>query len=47
MGKTTIHHHFKISRSARLVAIENLKYSLKKNGVLLLSKEIEQYLEEL
>lgn len=44
MGKTTLHHHLKILRSARLVGVENAKYSLKKNGLSSLAKELDQYL---
>jgi predicted transcriptional regulator len=47
MGKTTIHHHLKILKSARLIDVQNLKYFLKKNAVLSLSKELEQYLYDI
>ncbi|HET7579851.1 MAG TPA: metalloregulator ArsR/SmtB family transcription factor [Bacillales bacterium] len=44
MGKSTLHHHLKILRSARLVEVQNAKYHLKKNAVASLSKELNQYL---
>ena len=46
MGKTTIHHHLKILRAAKLVEIIEGKYALKANGLELLMKEMEQYLEQ-
>lgn len=44
MGKTTLHHHLKILRSARLVGVHQSKYTLKKNAITSLSKELEYYL---
>lgn len=44
MGKTTVHHHLKILRSARLVGVHQSKYTLKKNAITTLSKELEYYL---
>ncbi|WP_064093511.1 ArsR/SmtB family transcription factor [Rossellomorea aquimaris] len=44
LGKSTIHHHLKILRSARLVEVHQGKYILKENGVTSLSKELHQYL---
>lgn len=45
MAKSTVHHHLKILRSARLVAIVNSKYCLKQNAIKSLPKEMEQYLD--
>lgn len=45
-GKTTIHHHLKILRSARLVEVQHATYSLKKNALLSLPKELGHYLGE-
>ncbi|MBB6452489.1 biotin operon repressor [Salirhabdus euzebyi] len=44
LGKTTIHHHLKILRSANLVEVKKLKYRLKINAITSLPKELEQYL---
>ncbi|PPA69796.1 ArsR/SmtB family transcription factor [Jeotgalibacillus proteolyticus] len=44
MGKSTIHHHLKILRSAKLVEIVESKYSLKKRGIQRLAEELESYL---
>ncbi|MBW3113686.1 ArsR family transcriptional regulator [Bacillus sp. MCCB 382] len=44
MGKSTVHHHLKILRSARLVDIQDGKYRLKENAVESLSKELMHYL---
>ena len=46
MGKTTIHHHLKILRAAKLVEIIEGKYSLKANALELLFKELEQYIKQ-
>lgn len=43
MGKSTIHHHLKILRSAKLVEIIESKYRLKKNTLDALAKELENY----
>lgn len=43
MGKSTIHHHLKILRSAKLVEIIDSKYRLKKNTLDTLAKELEQF----
>ncbi|UFU00101.1 ArsR family transcriptional regulator [Radiobacillus kanasensis] len=45
IGKSTIHHHLKILRSAKLVGMNGSKYSLKKRSIELLSKEIYMYLD--
>ncbi|MGM0750637.1 MAG: ArsR/SmtB family transcription factor [Bacillota bacterium] len=46
MGKSTVHHHLKILRSARLVETEDGKYRLKENAVQTLSNELMQYLTD-
>ncbi|RLL48387.1 ArsR family transcriptional regulator [Oceanobacillus piezotolerans] len=45
-GKTTIHHHLKILRAAKLVEIMEGKYSLKANVIEQLFKELEQYIKQ-
>ncbi|GIP64014.1 transcriptional regulator [Virgibacillus pantothenticus] len=46
IGKSTIHHHLKILRAAKLVEIVGSKYCLKKGAMELLFKELEVYLEK-
>lgn len=46
MSKTTIHHHLKILRGAKLVEINEGKYCLKANVLELLFKELEQYINQ-
>jgi len=46
MGKSTVHHHLKILRSARLVETQDGKYRLRENAVQSLSNELMQYLAE-
>lgn len=46
MGKSTVHHHLKILRSARLVETRDGKYHLKENAVQSLSNELNHYLTE-
>lgn len=46
IGKSTIHHHLKILRAAKLVEINHSMYSLKKKSVELLAKELSLYLEK-
>ncbi|CAN7409306.1 ArsR/SmtB family transcription factor [Rossellomorea sp. LjRoot5] len=46
MGKSTVHHHLKILRSARLVETRNGKYRLKEHTVQSLSNELNHYLTE-
>jgi predicted DNA-binding protein YlxM (UPF0122 family) len=46
IGKSTIHHHLKILRAAKLVEISESKYSLKKQSVELISKELSFYLNK-
>jgi predicted DNA-binding protein YlxM (UPF0122 family) len=45
IGKSTIHHHLKILRAAKLVVIQDSKYALKKHAVQSLAKELALYLE--
>ncbi|GGH77265.1 hypothetical protein JOD43_001323 [Pullulanibacillus pueri] len=44
LGKSTVHHHLKILRSARLVDVENATYFLKMHAVAALSQELDHYL---
>ncbi|MGN8842676.1 ArsR/SmtB family transcription factor [Niallia sp. HCP3S3_B10] len=46
LGKSTIHHHLKILRSAQLVGIEEGKYVLKTRAIMSLAKELEQYFQQ-
>lgn len=46
MGKSTIHHHLKILRSAQLVGMENSKYTLKRKSIRALAKELDLYLHQ-
>jgi predicted DNA-binding protein YlxM (UPF0122 family) len=46
IGKSTIHHHLKILRAAKLVDIIESKYSLKKKAVEFLSKELNLFLNK-
>lgn len=46
MGKSTIHHHLKILRSAQLVGIEDGKYVLKNSAITSIAKELEQYIQQ-
>ncbi|QFF99140.1 ArsR family transcriptional regulator [Psychrobacillus glaciei] len=46
IGKSTIHHHLKILRAAKLVEIIDAKYSLKRIAFDVLSKELELYLNQ-
>ncbi|MCA0148416.1 ArsR family transcriptional regulator [Rossellomorea vietnamensis] len=46
MGKSTVHHHLKILRSARLVETLDGKYRLKENAVQSLSNELKHYLKK-
>lgn len=45
LGKSTIHHHLKILRSAKLVEIIESKYSLKRNMIEFLHEELNLYLK--
>lgn len=45
MGKTTIHHHLKILRAAKIVEMNGMNYALKANALELLFKELNQYIE--
>lgn len=46
LGKSTIHHHLKILRAAKIVEIADSKYTLKRNVFTLLEKEFKMYLEK-
>ncbi|MFE8698367.1 ArsR/SmtB family transcription factor [Cytobacillus sp. FJAT-53684] len=46
IGKSTIHHHLKILRAAKLVEIVQSKYSLKRKALEGLSKELDFYLKQ-
>ncbi|MEK5063687.1 ArsR/SmtB family transcription factor [Cytobacillus sp. FSL R5-0596] len=46
LGKSTIHHHLKILRAAKIVEINELKYSLKANVLEMLFKELDQYIKQ-
>ncbi|TQR19107.1 ArsR/SmtB family transcription factor [Psychrobacillus vulpis] len=46
IGKSTIHHHLKILRAAKLVEISDAKYSLKRKAVEMLSKELDLYFDQ-
>ncbi|MDR4421268.1 ArsR/SmtB family transcription factor, partial [Bacillus paranthracis] len=44
LGKSTIHHHLKLLRAAKLVDIHDGKYVLRKKAVQLLAKELDAFL---
>ncbi|WP_028785124.1 ArsR/SmtB family transcription factor [Thalassobacillus devorans] len=44
MGKTTVHHHLKILKSARLIAPEKSLYYVQQQSLATLPKEMDQYL---
>ncbi|RWS44944.1 ArsR family transcriptional regulator [Bacillus mycoides] len=44
LGKSTVHHHLKLLRSAKLVDIHDGKYVLRKKAVQSLAKELEVFL---
>ncbi|KHF38935.1 ArsR/SmtB family transcription factor [Halalkalibacter okhensis] len=46
MGKTTIHHHLKILRGAKIVEMKGTKYSLNANVLGILFKELDQYIKQ-
>ncbi|MEK4485986.1 winged helix-turn-helix domain-containing protein [Psychrobacillus sp. FSL H8-0484] len=46
IGKSTIHHHLKVLRAAKLVEILDAKYSLKTKAIDMLSKEMGLYFEQ-
>ncbi|UJL46078.1 winged helix-turn-helix transcriptional regulator [Virgibacillus sp. NKC19-16] len=46
MGKSTIHHHLKLLRSAQLVNVEDSKYVLKKKAIDSLAKEMDLYFHQ-
>jgi biotin operon repressor len=45
MGKSTIHHHLKLLRAAKIVEMNGMKYSLKAGVIDLLFNELNQYLK--
>ncbi|WP_404456884.1 ArsR family transcriptional regulator (plasmid) [Virgibacillus necropolis] len=45
MGKTTVHHHLKILKAARLVLPNSNKYSINEEALTLLPKELKLFLE--
>ncbi|SEA86447.1 regulatory protein, arsR family [Thalassobacillus cyri] len=47
MGKTTVHHHLKILKSARLIAAEKSGYYVQEQALASLPKEMDQYLGHL
>lgn len=46
IGKSTIHHHLKLLRSAQLVGIQDNRYILKQRGLDSLPKELEMYFRQ-
>ncbi|AJH22375.1 hypothetical protein S3E15_00281 [Bacillus mycoides] len=44
LGKSTVHHHLKLLRSAKLVDIQDGKYVLRKKAVQSLAKELDAFL---
>ncbi|AVR00729.1 transcriptional regulator [Oceanobacillus iheyensis] len=46
LGKSTIHHHLKILRSAKLVEVKNSCYVLKQHALFSLSEELELYIHQ-
>lgn len=45
LGKSTIHHHLKMLRAAKLVEMKGMKYSLRRQALSLMDKELAKYLE--
>ncbi|PFW59847.1 transcriptional regulator [Bacillus cereus] len=45
LGKSTVHHHLKLLRAAKLVDIHDGKYVLRKKAVQSLAKELEAFLD--
>lgn len=45
VGKTTIHHHLKILRSAKIIKMENMKYVLNGNALNIIHNELDQYMK--
>ena len=43
LGKSTVHHHLKLLRAAKLVDIHDGKYVLRKKAVQSLAKELEAF----
>ncbi|MFC7063058.1 hypothetical protein ACFQIC_14610 [Halobacillus seohaensis] len=46
MGESTVHHHLKMLKSARIVESSRVAYQLQKHTVDTLGIHLEQYLEE-
>ncbi|KPV58283.1 ArsR family transcriptional regulator [Paenibacillus sp. A3] len=46
IGKSTIHHHLKLLRAARLVDIRDAKYRVKTNAIDTLAQELADYLRQ-
>lgn len=44
LGKSTVHHHLKLLRAAKLVDIHDGKYILRKKAVQSLAKELDMFL---
>lgn len=45
VGKTTVHHHLKILRAAKIIEMENMKYILNGNALNILHNELERYIK--
>jgi hypothetical protein len=45
IGKSTVHHHLKILRAAKLAEVHNHQYRIKKEAVLSLGRELERYVK--
>ena len=43
LGKSTVHHHLKLLRAAKLVDIHDGKYVLRKKAVQSLAKELDMF----
>ncbi|WP_042221221.1 ArsR/SmtB family transcription factor [Oceanobacillus manasiensis] len=46
LGKSTIHHHLKLLRSAQLVEVKDSRYVLKKQALLSLANELDLYIHQ-
>lgn len=46
MGKTTIYHHLKTLRAAKIIEMNNMNYSLKANVLKILCNELDQYIKQ-
>ncbi|WDF05594.1 MULTISPECIES: ArsR/SmtB family transcription factor [Shouchella] len=45
LGKSTVHHHLKMLRSAKLVTVKESKYTLEKEAFPLMAKDLEAFLQ--